>query len=119
MPWIRQEDCVSCGECVERCPVDAIAIAEVSAAIDMASCIRCGLCHGICPTDAIRHDSERVQEWVEANVTRATDSMDLCERYLGSEAEKWKCLDRMINHFDREMKIAAMTVERLRELTKA
>ncbi|RPI49286.1 MAG: ferredoxin-type protein NapF, partial [Deltaproteobacteria bacterium] len=23
MPWVRQEDCTGCGDCIEECPVEA------------------------------------------------------------------------------------------------
>lgn len=51
--------CIACGDCVERCPMEAIAMDEV-AAVDRALCIGCGLCATACPSEAIA--LERVTE---------------------------------------------------------
>ena len=53
MPWIRIENCVACGVCVEECPVGAISMNEHAAVIDQKACIRCGKCHEICPHEAV------------------------------------------------------------------
>ena len=76
MPWIKAEDCIGCGDCVEACPVDAIVMEDVVAVIDMRDCIRCGTCHDACPQGAVRHDGEKIPEEVAANVTRALACMD-------------------------------------------
>ncbi|MFW9950498.1 MAG: 4Fe-4S binding protein [Candidatus Thorarchaeota archaeon] len=49
---IIQEKCVSCGNCIERCPVKAISLEEV-AEVDRNLCLGCGLCANICPEEAI------------------------------------------------------------------
>jgi formate hydrogenlyase subunit 6/NADH:ubiquinone oxidoreductase subunit I len=49
MPWVDKDKCVSCGICVEECPVDTIFIKDEKAEIDMIGCIRCGRCHDVCP----------------------------------------------------------------------
>jgi formate hydrogenlyase subunit 6/NADH:ubiquinone oxidoreductase subunit I len=46
--------CTGCGICVERCPVDAIALNESGVAVrEEAYCIGCGVCARFCPADAI------------------------------------------------------------------
>ena len=45
-------DCVSCGSCVEECPVDAIVQGDPIYAIK-DDCIDCGVCVSSCPVDAI------------------------------------------------------------------
>lgn len=45
--------CSSCGECVERCQMDAIKVAEECAEIIDGRCIGCGLCVSTCPGEAI------------------------------------------------------------------
>jgi Na+-translocating ferredoxin:NAD+ oxidoreductase subunit B len=51
---IDSEACVSCGDCVARCQVNAISLPENStAAIDLRRCIGCGLCIMSCPATAI------------------------------------------------------------------
>ncbi len=51
---INSDLCVSCGTCIERCPMDAIEAGDdgVSATID-GRCIGCGVCVPSCPEEAI------------------------------------------------------------------
>jgi NAD-dependent dihydropyrimidine dehydrogenase PreA subunit len=44
--------CTRCGECVDICPVDAIAIKGDFPETDREWCIGCGLCLKPCPTSA-------------------------------------------------------------------
>ena len=60
MPWIKGEDCIGCGICVENCPVGTISLENDVAVIDMVNCIHCGICHDTCPKLAVRHDSEKI-----------------------------------------------------------
>ncbi len=50
---VREEDCVGCETCVERCQMDAIAMAEGIAHVDSKRCIGCGVCVPTCPQEAI------------------------------------------------------------------
>jgi Pyruvate/2-oxoacid:ferredoxin oxidoreductase delta subunit len=50
---INTELCTGVGDCVARCPLDAVSLVEGKAAIEMARCIGCGLCVPVCPEDAI------------------------------------------------------------------
>ncbi len=53
--FIRETDteaCTGCGECVEICPVDAIAMEGDFPSVDNEWCIGCGLCLKPCPTGA-------------------------------------------------------------------
>ena len=53
MPAVVDEDtCISCGVCVDACPVDAITM-EDKAIIDAETCTDCGACVDECPVDAI------------------------------------------------------------------
>lgn len=50
-----QEDCTGCGDCVERCPVDAIKLRKDNdgsdyACVDTTRCIGCGVCVRFCPS---------------------------------------------------------------------
>lgn len=66
---IDQDLCVGCGNCVERCPVDAI-ILDDSAKVDRDLCLGCGLCASVCAEEAItlhlREDEEEPYERVLA-----------------------------------------------------
>ena len=53
--FINQVDedlCLGCGECVEACPFDAIAVDRV-AGVDGVRCVGCGVCALVCPVDAL------------------------------------------------------------------
>ena len=54
---INPERCDGCGECVEVCPQDCIALKEVggkkvAVLVDLSSCIGDGMCKLVCPQDA-------------------------------------------------------------------
>lgn len=53
MKFVITSECVSCGMCVEVCPVSAI-IDENGKMEITDSCISCGACKEVCPIDAIR-----------------------------------------------------------------
>ena len=113
MPWVDREKCTGCKICVEKCPVDAIAMEGEKAKINMAECIHCGTCHGACPAGAVRHDSEKIPDMVRANVEETKRFMELCAKHLGGAGEKKKCLARMKKHFNKEKAVAEKTLEEL------
>lgn len=49
---IDEELCLSCGNCVERCPVKAMTLEDI-AIVDRDLCLGCGLCASVCPEEAI------------------------------------------------------------------
>ncbi len=52
---VNKSKCISCGSCVEICPVGAIYFGDDGRAqIDEEKCIRCGSCEATCPVDAIK-----------------------------------------------------------------
>ena len=61
---IDPEACISCGACIERCPVDAIAEDEnVKSKVERDKCIGCGVCVIGCPTKAIELMPVSAEEW--------------------------------------------------------
>jgi len=50
---IREEDCVGCEACVERCPMDALRMEGDVARVDAKRCIGCGVCNAACPERAL------------------------------------------------------------------
>ena len=112
MPWVKQEDCVGCGICVEECPVGAISMDDGTAEINMNHCIRCGTCHEVCPEDAVRHDGEKIPERVEANVEWVKDLLE----YYKTAEEREGLFKRMKRHFNNEKVIVEKTLEELESL---
>ena len=52
--WIEEGDCNGCGECLQRCQMDALKISDDGIAkIKLDRCIGCGLCVTTCPNGAI------------------------------------------------------------------
>lgn len=56
IPRVIENRCTGCGECVERCPVDAIDLSFGVAKIDDEFCEECGICVRACPAYAIELD---------------------------------------------------------------
>jgi ferredoxin/predicted transcriptional regulator len=50
---IDPESCIQCGDCVDRCPVDAITEADETMEVSVDKCIGCGLCVSVCQEEAI------------------------------------------------------------------
>ncbi|MEA1940003.1 MAG: 4Fe-4S binding protein, partial [Candidatus Caldatribacteriota bacterium] len=101
---------------VEECPVDTISLIDEKAEINMENCIHCGICHNVCPENAVRHDSEKISDEIEMNVSKTKKFMDDCARYFGNSKEKQKCLNRMIKHFNKEKIVIEKTLEKLQLL---
>jgi len=51
---LDEGDCSGCGDCVERCPMDTLALDGDVVALNSERCIGCGLCVSTCPTGALR-----------------------------------------------------------------
>jgi ferredoxin len=50
---IDPELCIQCGDCIDRCPVDAITELDETMEVTADKCIGCGLCVSTCPEEAI------------------------------------------------------------------
>ena len=63
MPKVNKSKCISCGMCIEECPVNAIDIAKDQEGkgykrmeIDQDKCTGCLSCKDICPNKAIEEE---------------------------------------------------------------
>jgi electron transport complex protein RnfB len=45
--------CTGCGDCIQRCPMDAIREGDQVSEVIEGRCIGCGLCVSVCPVEAI------------------------------------------------------------------
>jgi NAD-dependent dihydropyrimidine dehydrogenase PreA subunit len=50
---VNADECIGCGDCTVRCPMEALALRDEVAILDCGLCIGCGLCVSTCPTGAI------------------------------------------------------------------
>ena len=116
MPWIDREKCVGFGICVKKCPVNTINMDQKKAVINMEGYIHCGICHNICPWEAVRHDGEKISEYVRSNVEETTNFMKACADLIGDQKEKNRCLNRMIKHWNKEKLVAEKTLSELEKL---
>jgi len=116
MPWIDKETCTSCGICAEECPVDAIAIENDGAEIDMNECISCAICHNICPVEAIRHNSERVEFWINEKIDDAQSKLKQCQEILEDPNTCDKSLGRIIHKYRMMGNIFLSAAEKLEDI---
>jgi len=49
---VNADNCVACGDCAERCHMEAITVASV-AEVDLNRCIGCGVCVPVCDYEAL------------------------------------------------------------------
>jgi NAD-dependent dihydropyrimidine dehydrogenase PreA subunit len=50
--------CAECGSCLERCPMDALRVADGACRVAVERCIGCGLCVGRCAAGALRLETK-------------------------------------------------------------
>jgi ferredoxin len=48
------DSCIACGDCVERCPMEALTMKDDSLSFDESKCIGCGLCSSACTTGSLK-----------------------------------------------------------------
>ncbi len=63
--FLAQNDselCSGCGLCVEKCPMEAIALEDEIATIRENKCIGCGVCADLCPVNAIQLQRTGIRE---------------------------------------------------------
>jgi electron transport complex protein RnfB len=71
---VDAEMCIGCGDCVERCQFEALAVPEDVCVVDVARCVGCGLCATVCPADAL-HLERRPEDEIPLPPADRTDWM--------------------------------------------
>ncbi|MCG8472848.1 MAG: 4Fe-4S binding protein [Desulfobacterales bacterium] len=61
---IDGKSCVGCGECVDRCPFDAMTLEGEVATVVNEHCMGCGLCASRCPEGAISLTAQRPADFI-------------------------------------------------------
>ena len=51
---VDEDKCMGCGDCIDRCPMDALSMQDDIVVRDADRCIGCGLCVSACPTGGLR-----------------------------------------------------------------
>ncbi len=66
-PEFYTETCTLCGQCADRCPVNAISLSHDKPSIDPGICLGCGQCAYACETNSLvmKVDSQRIPEYKE------------------------------------------------------
>jgi Fe-S-cluster-containing hydrogenase component 2 len=60
---VESEECIGCGDCLERCQMGALSIdADDVAQVNRDRCIGCGLCVTTCPSGAIQLQTKSADE---------------------------------------------------------
>jgi uncharacterized protein len=103
-PQINAEACIGCGQCIDHCAQQAIALSESKAHIDDERCVGCGECILICSNKAvdiawdleIPRFQEGMVEYTSAVLTQKagkvlfvnfiTDVSPACDCYAGNDA---------------------------------
>lgn len=88
-PYVEEEQCLSCGTCVDYCPHEAIDFVRYVARIGR-SCVGCGGCLAVCPHGAIKIN------WNGASESAQQEIADYCYAVLQ---------DRVAIHFNFLLKI--------------
>ena len=55
-PFVKENKCIMCGQCIEWCPEDAVTEQNGKARINHEKCIGCGECLTVCNYDAVSHN---------------------------------------------------------------
>lgn len=73
------ESCVGCGECLERCPMEALSLVDERVASNPERCIGCGQCTTVCPLGCLElvRKPEPLQPRVPRDSVRAAVKLAL------------------------------------------
>jgi NAD-dependent dihydropyrimidine dehydrogenase PreA subunit len=77
--------CGGCGQCIDRCQMDALRLEDGVVVLDAERCIGCGLCVPTCPTGALSlaRKPEAAQPYVPRNLVDSTIRLGRARGKLG------------------------------------
>ncbi len=52
-PTVNEQECISCGACVDACPCGVLEMGDVAKVANPDDCTQCGSCVEACPCGAI------------------------------------------------------------------
>jgi electron transport complex protein RnfB len=81
---IDPDRCTACGQCIERCQMDAIKEADNGSEIIDGRCIGCGLCVSTCPEEAISLEAKPEMEAPPASFRETLGRIEIERRGLAS-----------------------------------
>ncbi|MFA5399465.1 MAG: 4Fe-4S dicluster domain-containing protein [Dehalococcoidia bacterium] len=78
------DSCIACGDCVERCPMEALTMKDDRLLFDSNRCIGCGLCSSTCPSGSLKlveRDNAPVppNDWRQLNASLLSSVSELLE----------------------------------------
>jgi len=101
LPEVTIEKCISCGDCMSVCPVNAIGLKKKKAILVKERCIGCGECTVVCSSDAIgiKYDENAVkfqEKMVEyaLGVKGALNSKIACINLLYNITKNCDCMSK-------------------------
>jgi Na+-translocating ferredoxin:NAD+ oxidoreductase subunit B len=82
---LNRDACAGCGDCLDRCQMDAISLPDGYAALNLDRCIGCGLCVTTCPSEALTliRKPEAQQRVVPKDVVKMTIGLAQARGKLG------------------------------------
>lgn len=108
-PEIDAAKCTKCGECVKRCPSNAMAVNAVTGetGINYDKCIFCVLCEDICPVKAVKMANKLELAEKDKNKLRSDTLVigDECLPEISGEELDNKIREKIIKTFGRSLQI--------------
>jgi len=88
---VDEEECTGCGDCIDRCQMEALSMQDDIVAMDADRCFGCGLCISVCPASALRMEPREQrpippQDRMELNIAMMA-SMPRNEALPGEDKE--------------------------------
>ena len=100
-PTIKRSACTACGECIQHCPEQAIALDRGKAQIDPDRCVGCAECVAVCRFGAVewdwRQESQVVQKGMAEHalgVVKGKEGRAVFFNFVLSVTKDCDCFDR-------------------------